>query len=237
MKAFLLAAGLGTRLKPITNSIPKCLVDICGKPLLGWWIDLFQKHAINKVLINLHHFSEQVIYFIESYNHNLSIEYFYEERLLGSGGTLRANKDFVKEESSFFICYADNLTNYNLTEFFNFHKSKMSDFSMSLFKTDQPTAKGIALLNSDNVIIDFEEKPKKPKSEMANAGIYISSPRILDFITNDQTTDIGFDLLPKLVGRMTGWKTSDYLIDIGTYKDLEKAKIEWEKILKGNNEL
>lgn len=108
---------------------------------------------------------------------------------------------------------------------------------MSLFKTDQPTAKGIALLNSDNVIIDFEEKPKKPKSEMANAGIYISSPRILDFIPNDQTTDIGFDLLPKLVGRMTGWKTSDYLIDIGTYKDLEKAKIEWEKILKGNNEL
>jgi mannose-1-phosphate guanylyltransferase len=237
MKAYLLAAGLGTRLKPITDSTPKCLVNICGKPLLGWWIDLFQKHQIDEVLINLHHLPEQVIAFIESYNSDVRFKFFYEEQLLGSGGTLRQNKDFVKNESSFFICYADNLTNYNLTEFLNFHKSKMSDFSISLFKTDQPTAKGIALLDSNNVIIDFEEKPKIPKSELANAGIYISSPKILELIPEYERTDIGFQLLPKLVGKMTGWKTSDYLIDIGTHQDLGKAETEWRKIIREENEL
>lgn len=232
MKAFLLAAGMGTRLKPITDSIPKCLVNVCGKPLLSWWIDLFQKHGVDEVLINLHHLPDQVIAFIESNNSDVRFKFFYEEQLLGSGGTLRENKNFVKDESSFFICYADNLTNYNLTEFLNFHKSKMTDFSISLFRTDQPTAKGIALLDSNDVIIDFEEKPKNPKSKMANAGIYISSPKILDLIPQYAITDIGFHLLPKLVGKMTGWKTNDYLIDIGTLQDLEKAEFEWRKIIK-----
>jgi len=232
MKAFLLAAGMGTRLKPITDSIPKCLVNVCGKPLLSWWIDLFQKHGVDEVLINLHHLPDQVIAFIESNNSEVRFKFFYEEQLLGSGGTLRENKDFVKDVSSFFICYADNLTNYNLTNFFRFHKNKDSDFSMSLFRTDQPTAKGIALLDSNDLIIDFEEKPEYPKSDMANAGIYISSPKNLELIPEYETTDIGFHLLPKLVGKMTGWKTNNYLIDIGTHQDLEKAETEWRKIIK-----
>jgi mannose-1-phosphate guanylyltransferase len=236
MKAFLLAAGLGTRLRPLTDKTPKCLVEICGKPLLGWWIELLQRHNVDNVLINLHYLPDQVIDFIKNCKSEIKFDFFYEQELLGSGGTLRENKNFVKDESSFFICYADNLTNYDLTEFLNFHKIKNSDFSISLFTTDQPTAKGIALLDSDNVIIDFEEKPKNPKSELANAGIYISSPKILDLIPEYKITDIGFDLLPKLVGDMTGWKTNDYLIDIGTHKDLEKAETEWRKIKRTEDE-
>lgn len=236
MKAFLLAAGLGTRLRPLTDRTPKCLVEICGKPLLGWWIELLQKHNVDNVLINLHYLPDQVIDFIKTIKCEIKFDFFYEKELLGSGGTLRENKNFVKDESCFFICYADNLTNYNLTEFLNFHKIKNSDFSISLFTTDQPTTKGIALLDSDDVIIDFEEKPKKPKSELANAGIYISSPKILDLIPEYKITDIGFDLLPKLVGEMTGWKTKDYLIDIGTHKHLEKAETEWRKIIRTEDE-
>lgn len=232
MKAFLLAAGLGTRLRPLTDKTPKCLVEICGKPLLGWWIDLFQIHNVDSILINLHHLPEQVIAFIKTYNSKIQFEYFYEKELLGSGGTLRENKNFVKDESSFFICYADNLTDYNLTKFLNFHKSKESDFSISLFRTDQPTAKGIALLNDNDIIIDFEEKPKIPKSDFANAGIYIATPKILDLIPDYKLTDIGFHLLPKLVGKMTGWKTNDYLIDIGTHQDLRRAETQWPKIIK-----
>ncbi|MDP2364618.1 MAG: sugar phosphate nucleotidyltransferase, partial [Ignavibacteria bacterium] len=67
MKAFLLAAGLGTRLKPLTNDIPKCLVNICGKPLLAWWIELFEHHGIDEVLINLHHLSNEVIKYLDTY--------------------------------------------------------------------------------------------------------------------------------------------------------------------------
>ena len=231
MKAFLLAAGLGTRLKPLTNDTPKCLVNVCGKPLLAWWIDLFEHHGIYDVLINLHHLSKEVIKYIDTCKSKIKFQYFYEEKLLGSGGTLRENGGFVKNEKSFFICYADNLTNYNLSDFFAFHLEKKSTFSMALFRTDKPSAKGIALLDEDNRVIEFEEKPNYPKSNLANAGIYISSPEILKLIPNEEVTDIGFHLLPSLIGQMSGWESSDYLIDIGTHTDLVRADAEWKKII------
>ena len=122
MKAFLLAGGLGTRLRPITYKIPKCLVSINGKPLLKWWIKLFEKHGINHVLINLHHLAEQVENFIRNYDTDIQFELFYEECLLGSAGTIRANKSFI-DNTKFLIAYADNLTNFNITQFLEYHNS------------------------------------------------------------------------------------------------------------------
>lgn len=228
-----MAAGLGTRLKPLTDDTPKCLINICGKPLLAWWIDLFIRHGVNEVLINLHHFPDQVKEFINSMNHVIKFTLYYEEKLLGSAGTLRENKKFVEGDKNFLICYADNLTNYNLTEFTNFHSISSSSFSMALFRTDKPSEKGIAILDEKKVITAFEEKPKNPKSNLANAGLYISSPEILDLIPEYEVTDIGFHLLPQLVGKMRGWETDDYLIDIGIPSDLEKAEIEWQNLIKG----
>ena len=229
MKAFLLAAGLGTRLKPITDEIPKCLVPINGKPLLEWWRELLKKHNINEVLINLHHFPEQVKEFLGRNSNNIKFHFYFEEKLLGSAGTLRMNKDFVKGEKEFYILYADNLTNINLTQFKNFHNSHGYPFSMALFHSQNPKACGIAELNNNDVIIDFEEKPKVPKSDLASAGIFISSPDILELIPDNNLTDIGFDLIPKLIGKMKGWITNDFLLDIGTLENLKKAEKEWPK--------
>jgi mannose-1-phosphate guanylyltransferase len=227
MKAFLLAAGLGTRLKPITDSIPKCLVPICGKPLLGWWVELFKKHGIDEVLINLHHFPDKVKEYLESNREGIKFHFFYEEVLFGSAGTLRENKNFVKDEKEFYILYADNLTNVNLTAFMDFHKTYDKFFSMGLFKTLNPSACGIALVNNENVIIDFEEKPKNPKSNLASAGIFISTPEVLDYIPEIEIADVGFHLIPHLVNKMSGWMINDYLIDIGTHENLHKAELEW----------
>jgi len=230
-KAFLLAAGLGTRLRPLTNTIPKCLIPICDKPLLGWWIDLMEKHGIKEVLINLHHLSEQVMIFVNSYPTKIKFLFFYEKKLLGSGGTLRENKDFIKNENAFFILYADNLTNYDLTLFYKFHEKKNQLLSMALFTTDNPQICGIAALDESDLINSFEEKPKLPKSNQANGGLYIAKPEVIDLIPELEITDIGFHLLPQLVGRMAGWKTNDYLIDIGTFDNLQKATREWYKII------
>jgi mannose-1-phosphate guanylyltransferase len=233
MKAFLMAAGLGTRLKPLTDDTPKCLINICGKPLLAWWIELFVNHGVNEVLLNLHHLPEKVMAYINSINTDIKFTFYHEEKLLGSAGTLRENKKFVNGEKHFLICYADNLTNYNLTEFINFHTKGNYSFSMALFRTDKPSEKGIAILDEKKVITEFEEKPKYPKSNLANAGLYISSPEILDLIPEYEVTDIGFHLLPQLVGKMTGWETDDYLIDIGIPSDLERAETEWQYLIKG----
>ncbi len=234
-KAFLLAAGLGTRLRPLTNTIPKCLVHVCDKPLLGWWIDLMEKHGIKEVLINLHHFSEQVIAFIQTYPTKIRFHFFYEKNLLGSAGTLRENKEFIKRENAFFIFYADNLTNYDLTFFSEFHEKKGQLLTMALFRTDNPQICGIAALDENNIIISFEEKPKFPKSNLANAGLYIANPEVIDLIPNLEVTDIGFHLLPELVDKMAGWKSENYLIDIGTFDNLNKANQEWSKIIEKGN--
>lgn len=231
-KAFLLAAGLGTRLRPLTDTIPKCLVPICGKPLLGWWIDLMEKHGIEEVLVNLHHLREQVTEYISSYPTRLKFHFFYEEKLLGSAGTLRENKNFVKNEDAFYIFYADNLTNYDLTLFSEFHNKKNQTLCMALFESDKPHACGIAELDKNDIIIDFQEKPQLPKSNLANAGLYIARPQIIDMIPDLEIADIGFHLLPQLNGKMAGWRSKDFLIDIGTIENLNKANNEWSKIIK-----
>ena len=228
MKAFLLAAGLGTRLRPITNEIPKCLVPINGKPLLEWWIKLFEKHGIKNVLINLHYLAEQVEKFIKNYDTDIEFEFFYEEQLLGSAGTIKANKSFIGNKR-FLIAYADNLTNFNITHFVNFHDSHTLPFSISLFRTDMPKMKGIVELDDENTVISFEEKPDKPKSNLANAGIYIAEPEIVELIDKEQS-DIGYDLLPKLIGMMKGYIDDYYLLDIGTHQHLEQANREWRKL-------
>lgn len=231
MKAFLLAAGFGTRLRPITDTIPKCMVPIHGKPLLGRWFDLLRKHGVTDVLVNTHYLPEPVREFIRAYNAGktgLSAHETYEPELLGSGGTIRANRDFVRDEKDFLICYADNLTDADLTSFQRFHEMRGSLLTMALFHTNVPEQCGIAELDADGRIVEFAEKPKHPKSDLANAGMYIADGRIFDYLEPDKTPlDFGKDILPKLVGQMSGWNTEGYLIDIGTPENYKRANEEW----------
>ncbi|MDD5570020.1 MAG: nucleotidyltransferase family protein [Bacteroidales bacterium] len=230
MKAFLLAAGLGTRLKPITDKIPKCLVPINNKPLLCWWFDLLEKHNVDEILINLHYLPNLVEKFVKSYKTKIKVTFFYEEKLLGSAGTLRENKNFIKDENAFFILYADNLTNINLSYFLNYFNNSNSIFNMALFKTNNPKTCGIAELDKNNTVVDFVEKPKLPKSNLANAGVYIAKPEVLDLIPTLEVTDFGYHVLPQLVGKMKGYIINDFLIDIGTIENLKKAEENWMKL-------
>ena len=231
MKAFLLAAGLGTRLRPITNTIPKCMVPICGRPLLFWWFQLFEKYGINEVLVNTHYLSQIVREYIQLYmenNKKLRIIEFYETNLLGSAGTVRANFNFIEDEEDFFVCYADNLTDINLCEMLLYHKKNNSRLTVALFHTNKPEQCGIATLNENNLIIDFEEKPIMPKSNLANAGVYIVQNKIVPRLPEREILDFGKDILPTFIGKMYGWKTDNYLLDIGTLDNYKKAQKEWE---------
>jgi mannose-1-phosphate guanylyltransferase len=232
MKAFLLTAGLGTRLHPITHTIPKCLVPIASKPLINWWFESMQKAGVTEVLINLHHLPDMVMAHVNALDTPIKVEFVYEPILLGSAGTLRANKSFVQDQKAFFIFYGDNLTNTSLSNLYNCHASQPHAFTMALFETNNPTGCGIASLNSNATITSFEEKPANPTSNLANAGLYVASPAVIDLIDSAKTpADIGFDLLPLLVGKMSGYKINDYLIDIGTHKNLEKARQEWPLLI------
>src|SRR6266566_21391 len=121
MKAFLLAGGLGTRLRPLTDSTPKCLLPIQGVPILQIWFALCREYGIEEVLINVHSHGDAVRKFIEEHNAGLQIHLFEEAELLGSAGTVRANRDWIKKESSFWVLYADVLTTTNLNGMLAFH--------------------------------------------------------------------------------------------------------------------
>lgn len=231
MKAFLLAAGLGTRLRPLTETIPKCLVRISGRPLLFHWLDLLEREKVREVLINTHYHSPAVLDAIASFRTNLKIEVFHESQLLGSAGTVARNREFVKGEQDFFIVYADNLTNVSLSALLEFHQSRPSLFSTYLYETNTPTQKGIVVIERETgKVLEFQEKPSEPKSNLAHAGISVANRKIFELMTEKVPLDFGFDVMPKLIGAMYALKAEGYIRDIGTLRDLEEAQLEWERL-------
>jgi len=224
MKAFLLAAGKGTRLRPMTDRLPKCLIPINGKPLLYYWFILCRRYGISDVLINLHHFGDMINEYVGKNEFNLNITLAYEETLLGSAGTVKANSDFIRDEKDFLILYADNFTNVNLKTLLDFHRSRNAILTMGLFKTDTPRAGGIAEVDETGLITSFVEKPEFPRSDLANAGIFVATPHILQHFPSKDFIDLGYDVLPQLVGKMYGYRINEYLLDIGTLKNYERAQ-------------
>jgi mannose-1-phosphate guanylyltransferase len=244
LKAILLAAGKGTRLKPFTDTVPKCLMPIHGKTLLEIWLDLFEKYGISDVLINTHHHSAKVEDFIENIKKDRPIKIVttYERELLGSGGTVFANKAFVADTGDFIIAYADNLTNINLENMIDSHrlfKSKGGIITIGLFRAPDPTSCGIAIIDEENRVLNFIEKPKNPKTNLANCGIYISTQKIFNDLAicmekrENDILDFGFHVLPELSGKMFGYEIKGYLRDIGTSKSYYEALEEWPLSSKG----
>lgn len=224
MKAFLLAAGKGTRLQPLTFHTPKCLIPVCGKPLIEYWFDLFELYGINDILINTSHLSEKVRDYINNNSRGLNITLAYEETLLGSGGTIKKNRDFVNGESCFFIFYADNLTNINLCKMLEFHYENKRDFTLALFRVNNPRECGIVDLDNESNIISFTEKPENPASNLAFAGIMLGSSSLINYFPDRDIFDLGHDVLPRIAGKASGYIMDDYLLDIGTPEKLDQAE-------------
>ncbi len=220
MKALLLAAGLGTRLRPITNKIPKCLVKIQGTPLLQLWIEKLQDLKVSEIIINTHYLSNKVENFIKSLDHEVKITLSHEIELLGTAGTLLKHAELLQNEDLLMI-HADNFCNDDLNNFINAHKAKPSNcqFSMLTFRTNKPKDSGILEIDKKNILISFEEKPEKPKSNLANGAIYCLSPFFLKKIVNLRDTgitDFSTEILPKYIGKIMTYETNEIFIDIGS---------------------
>ncbi|HEV2068723.1 MAG TPA: nucleotidyltransferase family protein, partial [Acidimicrobiales bacterium] len=133
MKAFLLAAGLGSRLRPLTDRTPKCMLQVGGRPMLDIWIDALGAAGVDEVLINLHHRSEVVLDYLEHRTGGPVTRAVYEPELLGSAGTLVANRDWVDGEELFLACYADSLTDFDLRKLVDAHRAGGTVATLTLF--------------------------------------------------------------------------------------------------------
>jgi mannose-1-phosphate guanylyltransferase len=228
MKAFLLAAGLGTRLRPITDSTPKCLLPVGGRPLLDIWLDALAKAGVTEVLLNAHHLADQVQAHMAARIDSPVVHLVVEPELLGSAGTLRANRDFVAGQEMFLAINADNLTDFDLGVLIDTHRASGAIATLSVFRAPDPTKVGVVEVR-DGLVVGFEEKPAQPRGDLANAGMYAFAPGVIDDITGPDPRDIGFHLLPKLIGRArTVALNGSYFLDIGTPEALRRARDDWE---------
>lgn len=227
MKAFLLAAGVGSRLRPITDTTPKCMVPIGDRPLLDIWLEKFAAAGVDEVLVNLHHLPDVVRRHVEGRSGRPAVHLAYEPELLGSAGTLVANRSWVADEDFFLACYADNLTDFPLSDLIEAHQAHDAIATMTVFHSPNPSAGGVVETDTKGLMVGFTEKPVYPASDLVNAGMYAFSPDVLDAISQPAPVDIGYYLLPQLVGRAYAVPVEGYFRDIGTGDAYRRARDEW----------
>ncbi len=226
MRALLLAAGMGTRLRPLTDTIPKCLVPIHGRPLLEYWLEMLDRAGIRPMLVNLHYLAEQVREYIAASRYRDVVSTVYEERLLGTAGTLLRNRSFFGEEPLMLV-HADNLSRFDVRAFVARHgeRPRGCEITMLTFRTPTPRSCGIVELDPDGVVLAFHEKVPDPPGDLANGAVYILEPSLFRFLEalGKETIDFSTEVLPCYLGRIFTFRNDVYHRDIGTMASYQAA--------------
>ena len=226
----MLAAGLGTRLRPLTNTTPKCLVPVLGKPLLAYWLDLLLDAGIERVLINTHHLAEVVEKFVSGSRWREQITLIHERQLLGTGGTVLRNRDFFGRQA-LMVIHADNLSRFDVRAFMARHGARPPRAAMTMmtFDTDAPQTCGIVVLDKQGLVREMHEKAADPPGRQANAAVYIFEPEVVDFIASlgRPVVDLSTEVLPHFMGRIYTFHNDCYHRDIGSPESLKRAETEF----------
>ena len=234
IRAMLLAAGLGTRLRPITLYTPKCLVLVAGEALLGRWLHQLESAGCEAVLINTHYLAEQVVNFLENWHSTqMRIVLTYEPELLGTAGTLLANHSFF-DGSTGLLIHADNAMEGDLQGLINAHKnrSKKCIITMLTFRTERPKSCGIVATDLDGIVTEFYEKVDNPPGNRANGALYVFDAPLIDHILrmSPSPKDFSAEVIPSLLGKIQSWRTDKPYLDIGTPRSLAQAQVLFSPI-------
>jgi mannose-1-phosphate guanylyltransferase len=232
MRALLLAAGTGSRLMPLTATTPKCLVDINGRPLLDYWLELLFDAGIERVLLNTHWLADQVNDYVRTSRWAAKVDIVHEPALLGTGGTVLANKAWFQGEP-FLLAHADNLTDFDVRGMIAAHRNGRSGQAMTMlgFRTDDPRSCGILELDARDTVVAFHEKVDNPPGNLANGAVYIFEPEVIDAITakGRPVVDLSTEIIPGFLGRILCVETDGYHRDIGTPDSLRRACSEFNE--------
>jgi len=195
--------------------------------MLSIWLQVCKRFGIEEVLINLHTHAAAVSEFLRQDINGPRVRVVVEQQLLGSAGTLRANRDWVMSDEFFWVFYADVLNRADLEGMLRVHQKRKPAETLGVYEVPDPRRCGIVMADDDGVIQQFVEKPEHPAGNLAFSGLMIGTPEVLDAIPSSVPADIGFHVLPQLAGRMIAYSISDYLLDIGTMENYEKAQATW----------
>lgn len=230
MRTLLLAAGVGSRLRPITETTPKCLVPIRGRALVDYWLDLLAPERENPVLINTHHLAGAVSRHLDASPWRSAIELVHEPELLGTGGTLAANRAWLGRDPVL-VAHADNLTDLDPAALYAAHAGRPQGCAMTMlaFRTDNPRACGILELDDRRRVTAFHEKVEHPPGDLANAAVYVMEPEVADFAAGlgRPVVDLSTEVIPRFLGRILAVEHHGYHRDIGTVESLRRAEVEF----------
>lgn len=233
MKAFILCAGLGTRLRPLTNTIPKVMVKIGGKPVLEHLIILCKKHKIEEIIINLHYFPQKIKdYFKEGSKWQVKINYSFEPKIMGSAGALKKAENHLKGDD-FFVLNGDGMTNLDLTKMWRFHREKGGVATFLIHPSDHPYDSSLVVVDDNWQIREFDKKVK-PGDKFRNltkSGTHIFKPGILKYIPAHKEYSLEKELIPQLVKKnlpLYGFYSEDYSHDMGTLERLKKVREDYK---------
>jgi len=197
--------------------------------MLEIWLALCRRCGISDVLVNTHAHAAAVRDFMTQWRNGIRVTVVEEPELYGSAGTLLANRKWVQGEEKFWVFYADVLTNADLAAMSKFHDGVFAA-TLGLYSVPDPQRCGIATLDENSTIVSFVEKPATPSGNLAFAGLMLATPELLDAIPQKRGADIAFDVLPRLLGRMRGYRIPEYVLDIGTLENYDLAQKSWPGI-------
>lgn len=229
MKAMILAAGEGQRMRPLTNTTPKPMLPVGGRPLVERLIETLRAYDVTEIAINLHHLPHKVTSHIGNGSRfGVDVTYSFEEAALGTAGGAKRLEGFFGDEP-FFVLYGDVFTDLDLSLLRWFHLQQRSALTMALHRPDTLRGCGVVELGPSRRVISFIEKPERDQGAVgwANAGVYVVEPDILRHIPPGQPFDFGSDLFPLLLERdvpVYGLASDALVLDIGTPEGYARAQ-------------
>ncbi len=228
-KAVFLVGGRGTRLRPLTDNLPKALLEVKGKTITEHLFDLLKKYGIREAVLCVGYLKDKIKeHFGDGSMIGINIAYVEEDEPLGTAGPLKLAKKYLKE--SFIVSNGDELKNINIPRMFRLHKRKNALATIALTTVDDPSHYGVARLDGPR-IVEFVEKPVKAPSNLINAGFYILEPEVIDMIA-DGFSMLEKDVFPQLakLGRLRGFPFAGQWFDIGNIERYKIAEKKWEGI-------
>lgn len=229
MKAMILSAGVGSRLFPLTDKLPKPMLPVANKPALEYLVSLCANNDIKDIRMNLHYLPEEIdTYFHDGKEWGVNISYSLEKNLLGTAGAVKRSENFLNE--TFVVLSGDGFTNINLSAMLAFHKKSGAKVTIAVKQVEDPSKFGVVIAEADGKINAFQEKPKKEEalSNLVNLGIYIIEPEILKLIPKNIKYDFGYELFPKLLELnipFYSFETNAFWTDIGDIQEYLKMNL------------
>ena len=231
MKAIILIGGQATRLRPLTLTTPKALIDLQGKTIVEHVLALLKKHGISDVILSVGYLKDKIKdYFGDGSKFGVKISYIEETEPLGTAGPMNLLPEKITE--TFIVGNGDELKEVDISDMVKFHKQHGGWATLALTRVEDPSLYGVARMEGDK-ILEFVEKPSKAEasSNLINAGFYILEPEVLDMIPKGKAM-FEYDVFPRLAseGKLFGYEFSGQWFDTGSLERLEMARKEWKGI-------